>query len=368
MILSFGSSPDPEQLERATRALKESGLAFELVVCAHSTLLVITSSSDHHPSHKFSTLPGVLKVVRLGSRAPLALDQHRTLVEVQGNGGRLAIGGRKEPVVIAGPCSVESRDQIVAVAAQVKAAGAVALRGGAFKPRSSPYDFQGLGIEGLKILHEAGEANQLPVVSEVMSTDQVELAEPYVDVFQIGARNMYNYELLKEVGRQRKPVILKRGMSATIDEFLQAAEYILLGGNLHVILCERGIRTFETSTRNTLDLSAVVMLKNLSNLPVIVDPSHATGKRELIRPLSRAAIACGADGLMIETHIEPDKSYSDAGQAITPQLLAEIVHDVAAISSTLCALDAMDGEDACVQGYPQPTPTVPAHRAPARPV
>jgi 3-deoxy-7-phosphoheptulonate synthase len=339
MILSFGPSPDPEQLERAKKALKESGLAFESVVCANSTLLVITSTSDHHPSHKFSSLAGVQKVVRLGSRTPLALDSRRPLVEIVANGGRLALGGEEEPVVISGPCSVESEKQLMAVAAQVRAAGAVALRGGAFKPRSSPYDFQGLGLEGLKLLKEAGLAHKMPVVSEIMTAEQMQQAEPYIDVFQIGARNMYNYELLKELGRQRKPVILKRGMSATVDEFLQAAEYILLGGNTQVILCERGIRTFESSTRNTLDLSAVAVLKNICNLPVIVDPSHATGKRELIRPLSRAAIACGADGLMIETHIEPDKSFSDASQAITPALLCEIIGDMTAISSTLRVLD-----------------------------
>jgi len=341
MILSFGQNPAPEPLERARRALTEAGLAFEMIVCARSTLLVVTSQCDHLPGHKFSTMPGVQKVVRLGSRTPLALEGGRTLVEVVANGGKLSVGGQKEPVVIAGPCAVENFEQLSAVAEQARAAGARALRGGAYKPRSSPYDFQGLGLEGLKLLKEVGLANKMPVVSEVMTSDQVELASDYIDIYQVGARNMYNYELLKELGRQRKPVVLKRGLSATIDELLQAAEYILLGGNLQVILCERGIRTFETSTRNTLDLSAVAVLKNLSNLPVLVDPSHATGKRELIRPLSRAAIACGADGLMIETHTEPDHSYSDAGQAITPQLLAEIVEDVALIASTLRLRDGL---------------------------
>ncbi|MBS1999802.1 MAG: 3-deoxy-7-phosphoheptulonate synthase [Cyanobacteria bacterium SZAS LIN-2] len=335
MILSFGHNPDLELLERAKAALSEAALDFQVVVCARSTLIIVTSDSDHFSGHKFSTLPGVVKVVRLGSRTPLALEGGRSRIEVSGNGGKFLIGGEREPVVLAGPCAVESFEQISAVASAARVAGAQGLRGGAYKPRSSPYDFQGLGIEGLKLMQQAGQANQMPVISEVMSPEQIAPASPYIDVFQVGARNMYNYELLKELGRQRKPVVLKRGISATVDELLQAAEYILLGGNLQVILCERGIRTFETSTRNTLDLSAVAVLKNLSNLPVIVDPSHAAGKRDLIRPLSRAAIACGADGLIIETHTDPDKSYSDAGQAITPSTLAQIVQDVRVIYGAL---------------------------------
>jgi 3-deoxy-7-phosphoheptulonate synthase len=342
MILSFGPSPDPDLLERARRTLIEGGLIFETVICAQSTLLVITSPGDDLAGHDFSALPGVQKLVSLGSRAALALEGGRALIEVLANDGSISIGGRKEPVVIAGPSLVESLEQLSAVAAQVKASGAKALWAGAYKQGPSPYDFQGLGLEGLKLLKEVGLANKLPVVSEVMTRAQVEQASLYVDVFLVGAGNMYNYELLKELGRQPKPVVLKRAMSATIDEFLQAAEYILLGGNLQVILCERGIRTFETSTLSTLDLSAVAVLKNVSNLPVIVDPSHATGKRELIRPLSRAAIACGADGLMIQADIEPDKSYADAGQAIGPELLGQIVEDVAAIYRTLKLRDSTD--------------------------
>jgi 3-deoxy-7-phosphoheptulonate synthase len=223
---------------------------------------------------------------------------------------------------------VENRDHALDVARHVRDAGARMLRGGAFKPRTSPYDFQGLGVRGLEYLAEAKRATGLPVVSEVMSPEQIEQAEPFVDVFQIGARNMFNYELLKEVGRTRRPVLLKRGFSATIQEFLSAAEYILLEGNLQVILCERGIRTFETHTRNTLDLSAVAALKALTPLPVIVDPSHGTGRAELIRPLSRAAIACGADGLLIEVHESPCEALSDGDQAITSAALREIVSDV----------------------------------------
>jgi 3-deoxy-7-phosphoheptulonate synthase len=242
------------------------------------------------------------------------------------------------PVVVAGPCSVENRDHILESAWNVKGAGAKALRGGAFKPRTSPYDFQGLGKEALLYLREAGDLTGLPIVSEVMSVEQIELAEPFIDVYQIGARNMQNFELLKEVGKSRKPVLLKRGMSATIHEFLNAAEYILLGGNTQVVLCERGIRTFETYTRNTLDLSAVAAIKSLTSLPVLVDPSHGTGRAELIRPLCRAAIACGADGLLVEVHERGCDAKSDGAQAITSAALREIVSDVNRIHGALSAV------------------------------
>lgn len=251
--------------------------------------------------------------------------------------GGLQVGGGV-PVVIAGPCSVESREHVIESALNVKTAGAKMLRGGAFKPRTSPYDFQGLGKDALKYLREASDLTGLPVVSEVMSADHIEMAEPFVDVFQIGARNMQNFELLKEAGKTRRPVLLKRGMSATLNEFLNAAEYILLGGNSQVILCERGIRTFETYTRNTLDLSAVAALKTLTSLPVLVDPSHGTGRSELIRPLSRAAIACGADGLLVEVHERGCEAKSDGAQAITSATLREIVADVHKIHGALSAV------------------------------
>lgn len=261
---------------------------------------------------------------------PLTLSQGQSSIVV----GGVTIGGGK-PVIIAGPCSVESREHALEAAKGVLTAGAHMLRGGAYKPRTSPYDFQGLGLDGFKYLHEAKQLTGLPIVSEIMSAKQIELAEPFVDMFQIGARNMYNYELLKEVGRTRRPVLLKRGLSATVQELLCAAEYILLEGNMQVILCERGIRTFETHTRNTLDLSAVAALKSLVPLPVIVDPSHATGRRELIRPMSRAAIACGADGLLIEVHDHPCDALSDGDQAITSTTLREITADVNKIHSAL---------------------------------
>jgi 3-deoxy-7-phosphoheptulonate synthase len=253
--------------------------------------------------------------------------------------------GTGAPVFIAGPCSVESREHVLEVARNVKAAGAKMLRGGAFKPRTSPYDFQGLGREGLEYLREASNLTGLPVVSEVMSAAHIELAEPFVDVFQIGARNMHNFELLKEVGKTRRPVLLKRGFAATIKEFLNAAEYILLGGNSDVILCERGIRTFETYTRNTLDLSAVAALKTMTNLPVIVDPSHGTGRAELVRPLSRAAIACGADGLLVEVHERACEAISDGSQAITSATLREIISDAHKIHSALAGHQLLESRD-----------------------
>lgn len=254
----------------------------------------------------------------------------------------LQLKRKVKPAVIAGPCSVESEQQILQIAQEVKHAGATMLRGGAFKPRTSPYDFCGLGEDGFKFLKRASEETGLPVVSEVMSAAQVELALPYVDVLQIGTRNMHNYELLKEVGKTDKVVLLKRGMSATVGELLQAAEYILLEGNDRVVLCERGIRTYETGTRNTLDLSCVPALQSKCDFPIIVDPSHGTGRSELIRSMSRASIACGADGIMLETHCDPKNSVSDAAQAISPAQLRQIILDINAIAETLAARDTDD--------------------------
>lgn len=337
MILSFRKNASRECVESAVRRLAENGLNCQIVAGADNLVIVVTSPCEAVPGHFFSHLAGVEKVVKLTARSPLAVESGCAVVQIgsPAGRGRIALGEGKEPVVIAGPCSVESREQIIATAGAVKAAGAQVLRGGAFKPRTSPYDFQGLGLDGLKFMAEAGQASGMPVVSEVMDVRDIEAAEPYLDVFQVGARNMYNYDLLKELGRQTKPVLLKRGLSATIDELLQAAEYILVSGNLQVILCERGIRTYETRVRNTLDLSAVVVLKSLTALPILVDPSHATGKRAYVRALARAAIACGADGLIVEAHLEPERSISDAAQAIDPAVLREIVDDAAVLSDAL---------------------------------
>lgn len=243
--------------------------------------------------------------------------------------------GSTEVVIIAGPCSVENREQLMETAAAVKSAGGVILRGGAFKPRSSPYNFQGLGEEGLKFLEEARARTGLPVVTEVMDTRLVELVAGYTDILQIGSRNMQNYPLLKEVGRLRKPVLLKRGMMSTIEEFLLAAEYILNQGNEQVILCERGIRTFETSTRNTLDLSAVPMLKHLSHLPVIVDPSHGTGHRWMVPAMAKAAVAAGADGLIIEVHYKPEEALCDGHQSLSPDEFAKLMTDLRRIAQAV---------------------------------
>lgn len=306
-------------------------LGYKAQVVLHEVNPVVFVSGDVKvaPSHLFSRIAGVEKVLKIGPACPRVDSLENKSVAV----GHLKLGSGHKPLVIAGPCSVENEEMLLETAKAVKTAGATMLRGGAFKPRTSPYDFRGLGKLGLQYLAQARHETGLPVVSEVMSIEQLEIALEYVDVLQIGARNMYNYELLTAVGKTKLPVLLKRGMSATISDLLQAAEYIMLAGNEQVILCERGIRTFETHTRNTLDLSAVAALKTLTNLPVIVDPSHGTGRKDLIRPMSRAAIAAGADGLIIEVHPQPVKAMSDAAQAITPDELKKIVSDVDKIAS-----------------------------------
>ncbi|MCG3134458.1 MAG: Phospho-2-dehydro-3-deoxyheptonate aldolase [Planctomycetes bacterium] len=254
----------------------------------------------------------------------------RTRVRV----GTAEFGGR-DTVLVAGPCAVEGRDVLLEIAHAVRAAGAHVLRGGAFKPRTSPYSFRGLGPEGLDMLDEARAATGLPFVTEVMDTRDVELVERHADMLQIGSRNMHNFALLSEVGRTRKPVLLKRGMSATIDEWLASAEYVLAGGNTQVVLCERGIRTFEPSSRNTLDLTAVPLVRERTHLPVVVDPSHASGRRSLVAPLARAACAAGADGVMVECHVRPDEARCDAKQAILPEELAEIAGSLRTLDAAL---------------------------------
>jgi 3-deoxy-7-phosphoheptulonate synthase len=284
--------------------------------------------------HMFESLPGVAECVRILKPYKLASRDfvaQPTIVSV-GEGDHAARVGGHEIVVAAGPCAVESWEQLEEAAEAARASGAKLLRGGAFKPRTSPYSFQGLGEEGLKLLARAREKTGLPVVTEVMTPEAVPLVEKYADCLQIGARNMQNYNLLQACGKARKPVLLKRGPSATLEELLMAAEYILSSGNREVILCERGLRTFEQATRNTLDLSAVAVLKQWSHLPVIVDPSHGTGQRAFVAPMARAAIACGADGLIIEMHPHPDRALSDGPQSLTPEMFAETMQGVAAIA------------------------------------
>ena len=281
---------------------------------------------------------GVHEVLRITEPYKLAsrtFKPDNTVITI----GDLRIGG-DEVVVMAGPCSAESEEQVEATAAAVKRAGAKVLRGGAFKPRSSPYSFQGLGETGLRMLRAAADRHDLKLVTEVMEIGQIDMIEKYADILQVGARNMQNYSLLRELGRSRKPVLLKRGISATIEEWLLSAEYVLAGGNVDVMLCERGIRTFESYTRNTLDISAIPVVQKLSHLPVIVDPSHGTGRRDKVAPMARAAVAAGADGLIIEVHCDPDHARSDGAQSLFPaqfeRLMAELRIIAPAIGRSIC--------------------------------
>lgn len=298
----------------------------------HTLLGGVGSEEEIQPS-EFEGLEGVKEVHRIASPYKLASRSFRpggTIVRV----GNVEIGG-SIVVAMAGPCSVENRDQIEACAEVVSKAGAKVIRAGAFKPRSSPYSFQGMGEEGLKLLRAAADRHQLLVVSEVMDQSQIPMMLGYVDIFQVGARNMQNFTLLRELGRVNKPVLLKRGIAATIEELLLSAEYLLSGGNYNVILCERGIRTFETYTRNTMDISAIPIVKKLSHLPIIADPSHGTGRRDHVLPMARAAVAAGADGLIVEVHQDPDKALSDGAQTLKPEQFSELMRQLRIIASAV---------------------------------
>jgi 3-deoxy-7-phosphoheptulonate synthase len=282
---------------------------------------------------EIAVMPGVMDCRRIMSAYKLASRAFRpqgTIVRI----GDIEIGGPRV-VVMAGPCSVESESQIEESAAHVAAGGARVIRGGAFKPRSSPYSFQGLGENGLKLLRAAADRNKLAVISEVMDSTQIPLLAEYSDILQVGARNMQNFNLLKELAKLRKPVMLKRGIAATVEEVLLSAEYILSGGNYDVMLCERGIRTFETYTRNTMDVSAIPVLQKLSHLPVVGDPSHGTGRRDLVLPLGRAAVAAGADGILVEVHPDPDKALSDGAQSLKPEQYAEMMTQLRGIAAAI---------------------------------
>jgi 3-deoxy-7-phosphoheptulonate synthase len=314
-------------------AVEARGFKAHPIPGAQRTAIGVTGNRGALDAPAFESLPGVLEVIpvshayKLVSREVKADD---TVVEV----GGVAIGG-SALVLIAGPCAVESLEQMLTVAQAVRQAGAHLLRGGAFKPRTSPYSFQGLGEQGLRILAEVRARTGLPVVTEAVDVEGVELVERYADAVQIGARNMQNFSLLKRVGRSPKPVILKRGLSATLEEFLMSAEYILAEGNYQVVLCERGVRTFSDFSRNTLDLSVVPAVKKISHLPILVDPSHGTGRRDKVAPLSRAAAAVGADGLMVEVHHDPDQALSDGPQSITPEAFAALVAELRQIAPVL---------------------------------
>ena len=323
------------QIDHVVDRLRERGYGANLSGSEVSVIGAIGVLDDDKArlAEQLQSLPAVDRVVPVLKRFKLAsreFQPNSTVVQVDG----LAIGGGSM-IVMAGPCSVESEQQLLSTAYAVKAAGANVLRGGAFKPRTSPYDFQGLGKEGLELLARAKRETGMPIVSEVLDPHDVALCSKYVDILQIGARNMQNYALLREVGHCEKPILLKRGLASTIEEWLMSAEHIVSQGNSQVILCERGIRTFETYTRNTLDLNAIPVVKELSHLPVIVDPSHGTGIRNKVAPMARAAIAAGADGLMIEVHDDPDHALSDGAQSLYPEQYAELVEQVRTIAAVL---------------------------------
>jgi 3-deoxy-7-phosphoheptulonate synthase len=303
-----------EQIEHVIARVKECGYQAHVIRGAQRTVIGAVGSGRRSELEALQAAPGVEALVPISQPFKLVgreLKKDRTTVNV----GGVIIGGDNY-VVIAGPCSVESREQIMEVAFGVKKAGATLLRGGAYKPRTSPYDFQGLGVEALELLKEAREATGLPIVTEVMGTDDVDLVSQYADMLQVGARNMQNYPLLRRLAQADRPILLKRAPSATVKEWLLAAEYLLSGGNPNVVLCERGIRTFETATRNTCDISSIPVLNELTHLPVILDPSHAAGKRSLVPPLARAGVAIGADGLIVEVHPNPEKAISDGAQSL----------------------------------------------------
>ena len=333
MIIVMKHTATKAEIDGVVANIESIGMRAHLSSGEERTIIgVIGDERPVDPEH-FEMLDGVERVVRILHPFKLASrDFHPEDSIVKING--VSVGGN-QIVVIAGPCSVESREQLRETAAAVKQAGATMLRGGAFKPRTSPYAFQGLGLKGLELLREAREEFRMPIVTEVMATQDVSLVTQYADVLQIGARNMQNFALLHAVGETQKPVLLKRGLMSTVEELLMAAEYILSHGNHRVMLCERVIRTFETATRNTFDINAIPLLKSLTHLPVIADPSHGTGKWELVPPVARAAIAAGADGLIIEVHPQPAKALSDGAQALKPDNFAKMVTEVRAIAQVM---------------------------------
>lgn len=333
MIIVMSPEATQEDLAKVEEKIKSAGLSYHLSKGAVRTIVGVIGDKKIISGLQMNAFKGVEKAVRITEKYKLVSREFRhedTTVNVGGvkiGGGHLA--------VMAGPCAVESREQLMEAAECVKKGGASFLRGGAFKPRTSPYDFQGLAEEGLKMLKEAGEKFDLKVVTEVVNQNDIDLISSYADVLQIGARNMQNFQLLKEVGKTHKPVLLKRGLAATISEWLNAAEYIANEGNYNIILCERGIRTYETFTRNTLDLGAVAAVKELSHLPVIVDPSHGTGRWQMVQPMSRAAIAAGADGLIIEVNPHPENALSDGDQSLTPQNFEATMAEVRKIAAIM---------------------------------
>ena len=333
MIIVLKPHTTDSEMEHVLDRIRELGLKPHLSQGEHRTIIGVIGDESKLQAEPLEAIPGVESVLPIMKPFKLAsreFNQRDTVVVI----GRVKVGGGAM-AMIAGPCAIEGAQILEEIAAHVKKAGANILRGGAFKPRTSPYSFQGMGEEGLKILRDVGRKYDLPTVTEVMDPRQVPLVERYCDMFQIGARNMQNFDLLKEVGQTSKPVLLKRGMSATVKDLLMSAEYILAEGNPNVVLCERGVRSFEDSTRNMLDMSAVPNVKGLSHLPIIVDPSHATGRRDLIPAMACAAVAAGADGVHIEVHSAPEKALSDGPQALLPNTYVEVMQRIRRIAEVV---------------------------------
>ncbi|MGD0629140.1 MAG: 3-deoxy-7-phosphoheptulonate synthase [Terracidiphilus sp.] len=334
MIVAMQEKATEEQIDAVIDQMVEAGVNVHRTTGASQTILAGVGPTAGVDLRKFELLSGVLYVHRITAPYKLAGRAFRpegTVIEFP-NGAKI---GGEQVAIIAGPCAIESREQIFAIAACVEAAGGGFLRGGAFKPRSSPYAFQGLGIPGLQLMHEAAQAHGLLTVSEVMEIAQIDAMLPYVDCFQVGARNMQNFNLLRELGQVRKPILLKRGIAATLEELLLSSEYILSGGNYDVILCERGIRTYETSTRNTMDISAIPVIHKLSHLPITADPSHGTGRRDMVPAMAKAAVAAGADALLIEIHPNADKAASDAAQTLFFDQFEKLVSELRVIAAAV---------------------------------
>jgi 3-deoxy-7-phosphoheptulonate synthase len=331
MIVAMQESSSEDQIQHVIDQLVQMGFEVHRSTGARQTVLGGVGAPHEFDIREVEMMPGVQEAHRISSPYKLAGRNFRPEGTVVKFANGLEIGGPKV-VVMAGPCSVESREQLFTVSELIAKAGARALRGGAFKPRSSPYSFQGMGLDALKLLREAGDRFNLLVVSEVMEISQIPIMMPYVDIFQVGARNMQNFNLLRELGKIRKPILLKRGIAATLEELLLSAEYLLAGGNYEIILCERGIRTFETYTRNTMDISAIPIIHKLSHLPMTADPSHGTGRRDKVAPMARASVAAGADALLIEVHHQPEKALSDGAQSLYPDQFAKLMDELRMIA------------------------------------
>lgn len=327
MLIVMKNTATKKQIDDVVKAMQKLSLKAEKLPGAQRTVIGIMGNKEYVDQNRIMNFPGVKEIIHVTKKYKLVSREFRpqnTLVKV---GKRIVFGGKK-PVIIAGPCAIESYEQLLKIAKNIKKMGAHMLRGGAYKPRTSPYAFQGLGEEGLKIMKRVSDEVKIPIISEIISTDDLSLFKKYADMIQIGSRNMHNFDLLKKVAKLNKPILLKRGMSATMEEFLLAAEYILKEGNPNIVLCERGIRTFEQSTRNILDLNTLALIKLESHLPIIVDPSHAAGRYDIVAPLAKAGIAAGADGLIIEVHNDPANALSDGGQSLTFESFKSLMEEL----------------------------------------